>query len=115
MYVAYMKLKIINVDFVKGKIIINFMLSKTGNDVYFLLPESFFKKTVCTISGLILRAICTKLSFGAFNNCCIFDFFETDFPKKRSFLSFPILKDCKSLRLIGYAEPPESPLFFMLK
>lgn len=102
-------------DFVKGKNITNFMISKTGKGRIFPLERSFFKKKVCTTCINYLCAICTldRCVCPSFHH--FIDIFETDFRQKIKILRFEILKDSEILRLISYEKGLKSPGFFMLK
>ena len=103
------------VDFVKGKIITNFPISKTGKGLIFLTRRSFFKKKVCTNVPDNLYAICTLLPCVCFSMPPFFVNFETFFRRFLLFLRFQILKDSQFLRLIRYEKPQNGPDFFMLK
>ena len=102
-------------DFVKGKNITNFVISKTGKGRIFALERSFFKKKVCTSCVHHLYAICTldRCVSPSFHQ--IIDIFETDFRRFLNILRLRILKDSKILRLIDYEKGLKSPDFFMLK
>ena len=102
-------------DFVKGKIIINFMISKTGKGRIFPLERSFFKKKVCTTCIKLLCAICTLDRCGRPSFHQIIDIFETDFRRIFNILRLLILKDSEILRLICYEKGLKTPVFFMLK
>ena len=100
-------------DFVKGKIITNFMISKTGKGRILPLERSFFKKKVCTSYIFYLCAICTldRCVSPSFHQISIF--FETYFRGFLNFLRLQILKDSEILRLICYEKGLKTPDFFM--
>ena len=102
-------------DFVKGKNITNFVISKTGKGRIFPLERSFFKKKVCTSFVFHLCAICTLDRCVCPSVHQIIDIFETYFRGFLNILRFGILKDSKILRLICYEKGLKSPVFFMLQ
>ncbi len=102
-------------DFVKGKIIINFMISKTGKGRIFALERSFFKKKVCTSCMCQLCAICTSDRCVSPSFPFFIDIFETDFRRILNILRLLILKDSEILRLICYEKGLKTPDFFMLQ
>ena len=102
-------------DFVKGKNITNFVISKTGKSRIFSLERSFFKKKVCTTCAHYLCAICTSDRCVSPSFPFFIDIFETDFRGILKFLRLLILKDSEILRLICYENGLKTPDFFMLK